>query len=174
MPLSFSTLELIDPNSLQWPLLYRMSISKGYVRNILKTQSVSNLRGHTKFFSAWRMLRRGAKCKIQPTEKPRMDKTRLHFICQKQFRAITITQSPLTVFTFPLMWALKSHPSMNELKTQKILCAYCGEKISVLLDCSVEHQQYIEDCQVCCRPITFDVSIGPDNDITVAVSHENE
>jgi len=63
---------------------------------------------------------------------------------------------------------------MNELKTKKILCPYCGEKISVLLDCSVEHQQYIEDCQVCCRPITFDVSIGPDNDITVAVSHENE
>jgi hypothetical protein len=63
---------------------------------------------------------------------------------------------------------------MNELKTKKIHCPYCREKISVALDCSIEHQQYIEDCQVCCRPITFNVSIGPDSEITVAVSHENE
>ncbi|MBC7464661.1 MAG: CPXCG motif-containing cysteine-rich protein [Bdellovibrio sp.] len=33
-------------------------------------------------------------------------------------------------------------------------CPYCLEKISMLLDVSIEdHQTYIEDCEVCCQPI---------------------
>ena len=33
-------------------------------------------------------------------------------------------------------------------------CPYCLEKISMLLDISVdEAQSYIEDCEVCCQPI---------------------
>jgi hypothetical protein len=63
---------------------------------------------------------------------------------------------------------------MNELKNREILCPYCGEKINVLLDCSIDHQQYIEDCQVCCRPIIFDVSVGIDGEVLVTVTSENE
>ena len=37
-------------------------------------------------------------------------------------------------------------------------CPYCWEEISVLLDPSVSKQTYIEDCEVCCRPIEFRVS----------------
>ncbi len=37
-------------------------------------------------------------------------------------------------------------------------CPYCWEEISVLLDPSVSRQTYIEDCEVCCRPIEFHVS----------------
>lgn len=32
-------------------------------------------------------------------------------------------------------------------------CPYCWEEISMLLDTSVNHQTYIEDCEVCCNPI---------------------
>ncbi|MGC6431683.1 MAG: CPXCG motif-containing cysteine-rich protein [Jejuia sp.] len=32
-------------------------------------------------------------------------------------------------------------------------CPYCWENISMLLDDSVGHQTYIEDCEVCCNPI---------------------
>jgi hypothetical protein len=32
-------------------------------------------------------------------------------------------------------------------------CPYCWERISMLLDASVEEQTYVEDCEVCCRPI---------------------
>ena len=32
-------------------------------------------------------------------------------------------------------------------------CPHCGEEISVVLDLSVQRQSYIEDCEVCCRPI---------------------
>ncbi|MBR9912461.1 MAG: CPXCG motif-containing cysteine-rich protein [Gammaproteobacteria bacterium] len=63
---------------------------------------------------------------------------------------------------------------MNELTSHRIHCPYCGEAITVLVDCSVDEQHYIEDCQVCCRPINFDVSVDPDGDASVVVSHENE
>ena len=32
-------------------------------------------------------------------------------------------------------------------------CPYCWAEISMLLDASVSHQVYIEDCEVCCNPI---------------------
>ena len=32
-------------------------------------------------------------------------------------------------------------------------CPYCGQYISMMLDLSVRSQTYIEDCEVCCRPI---------------------
>jgi transcription elongation factor Elf1 len=32
-------------------------------------------------------------------------------------------------------------------------CPYCGETISMVLDLSVPAQSYVEDCEVCCRPI---------------------
>jgi len=32
-------------------------------------------------------------------------------------------------------------------------CPYCWERISMILDSSEENSDYIEDCEVCCRPI---------------------
>lgn len=32
-------------------------------------------------------------------------------------------------------------------------CPYCWQEISMILDLSVAAQSYIEDCEVCCRPI---------------------
>ncbi len=37
-------------------------------------------------------------------------------------------------------------------------CPFCGETISVLLDPSVGHQKYIEDCEICCNPLELDVT----------------
>lgn len=34
-------------------------------------------------------------------------------------------------------------------------CPCCGEAISVLLDMSVAAQEYVEDCEVCCRPLVI-------------------
>ena len=43
--------------------------------------------------------------------------------------------------------------SYEELE-QFFQCPYCLEEISILLDLSVDDSQsYIEDCEVCCRPI---------------------
>ncbi len=35
-------------------------------------------------------------------------------------------------------------------------CPYCGENISMLIDCNYTNQLYTEDCEVCCRPIEID------------------
>ena len=32
-------------------------------------------------------------------------------------------------------------------------CPYCGENISMLIDLSFDNQKYVEDCEVCCKPI---------------------
>ncbi len=32
-------------------------------------------------------------------------------------------------------------------------CPYCWQEISFVLDLSAGEQTYIEDCEVCCRPI---------------------
>jgi len=55
----------------------------------------------------------------------------------------------------------------NRLEELAIQCPYCWQTIQVLIDCSVEAQEYIEDCQVCCRPIVFDVLVDDDGYPTV-------
>ena len=62
--------------------------------------------------------------------------------------------------------------SRNRLAENDIQCPYCWELITVLIDCSVESQEYIEDCQVCCRPILFDVAVDDDGYPTVSVSSD--
>lgn len=32
-------------------------------------------------------------------------------------------------------------------------CPACGAPISVVLDLSVDEQEYVEDCEICCRPL---------------------
>ena len=63
---------------------------------------------------------------------------------------------------------------MNLMTPRDIQCPYCGETIEVLLDCSIPQQDYIEDCQVCCRPIDFSVAVDHEGDPQVTVAHENE
>lgn len=38
--------------------------------------------------------------------------------------------------------------------TAETTCPHCGESIMLFLDLSVESQEYIEDCSVCCQPMT--------------------
>ncbi len=42
---------------------------------------------------------------------------------------------------------------MSRVEEHFYSCPYCGETISSLLDLSEATQRYIEDCEVCCRPI---------------------
>ena len=63
---------------------------------------------------------------------------------------------------------------MNPLTEKDIGCPYCGETITVLIDGTLPEQNYIEDCEVCCRPIVFDVVVDVDGDVTVSVRAENE
>lgn len=63
---------------------------------------------------------------------------------------------------------------MKELVETSIDCPYCGESIDVLLNPDEADQSYVEDCQVCCRPIVFNVMEDVDGDLQVTVRVENE
>ncbi|MEJ2129905.1 MAG: CPXCG motif-containing cysteine-rich protein [Woeseiaceae bacterium] len=63
---------------------------------------------------------------------------------------------------------------MPELIEQDIGCPCCGENITILVDDSLPDQQYIEDCQVCCRPIIMNVTVDANGDVSVAAMAENE
>ena len=63
---------------------------------------------------------------------------------------------------------------MPELSEQPISCPYCGENITILVDDSLPEQEYVEDCQVCCRPIVLRVSVDMDGDASVSAIAENE
>lgn len=48
------------------------------------------------------------------------------------------------------------------------LCPYCGETNYVGVDpLSANRQQFIEDCPVCCSPISFTVRIDSAGDVFV-------
>jgi hypothetical protein len=62
---------------------------------------------------------------------------------------------------------------MQELTETTISCPYCAEPNGVLLDPQEADQSYIEDCQVCCRPIVFVLSAN-DGEISARVLAEND
>ncbi len=45
-------------------------------------------------------------------------------------------------------------------ESRRVACPYCGEHFYIFVDTSVGRQQYIEDCQICCQPINFRISIS--------------
>ena len=63
---------------------------------------------------------------------------------------------------------------MNQLTEQSIGCPYCGETIKILIDSSDMAQQYIEDCQVCCKPINLLVSESINGEFEVSVYSEDD
>jgi len=48
---------------------------------------------------------------------------------------------------------------INQLLEVAVQCPYCWEEITLLIDASIEMQEYVEDCEVCCRPIDFVVEV---------------
>jgi hypothetical protein len=63
---------------------------------------------------------------------------------------------------------------MHSLTERPIDCPYFGETIRILIEPSDMDQQYIEDCQVCCRPINFLVYENMNGDIDVNVFSEDD
>jgi cysteine-rich CPXCG protein len=56
-----------------------------------------------------------------------------------------------------------------------VLCPYCGEINEIGLDPGGgRRQEYVEDCQVCCRPWRVQVSYLPDGGADVSVEAEQQ
>ncbi|MEC9375923.1 MAG: CPXCG motif-containing cysteine-rich protein [Pseudomonadota bacterium] len=41
------------------------------------------------------------------------------------------------------------------LEESNITCPFCWQNLEITLDLSIDDQEYIEDCQVCCNPINI-------------------
>lgn len=75
---------------------------------------------------------------------------------------------------------------MAFLEQRAIGCPYCGESITILIEPSegaalgdvytdyTEPYEYIEDCQVCCRPIRIHVSVDYSGETQAQGFSENE
>jgi len=53
--------------------------------------------------------------------------------------------------------------------TAEVMCPHCGETILLFLDLSVESQSYIEDCSVCCQPMTVSYTAADGELVDVSV-----
>jgi hypothetical protein len=53
-------------------------------------------------------------------------------------------------------------------------CPYCGEPITLLIDTSCEEQSYVEDCEVCCRPIVVNVFVDEDGQVGFSLNREDD
>ena len=59
---------------------------------------------------------------------------------------------------------------------ERSYCPYCGELIELLIDTSIAQQEYVEDCEVCCRPMVGSCTLtqGVAEEALVAVRREDD
>lgn len=62
---------------------------------------------------------------------------------------------------------------MNTEDTVQVQCPYCAQSFEVLVDCSIEHQEYAEECEVCNRPVELIIDISPTGEVTVTTRGED-
>ncbi|HEX7816887.1 CPXCG motif-containing cysteine-rich protein [Dyella sp.] len=63
--------------------------------------------------------------------------------------------------------------SREGIEFVSVNCPYCGESIDLAVDTSVESQRYIEDCQVCCKPMVVSVDVDEQGEPSVNVWSED-
>jgi hypothetical protein len=53
------------------------------------------------------------------------------------------------------------------------VCDSCGEEIALAVDLSAgEHQEFVEDCPVCCRPNVIRVDFDADGEASARAERE--
>ncbi len=62
---------------------------------------------------------------------------------------------------------------INRLLEVGVQCPYCWERFTLLVDGSVDQQEYVEDCEICCRPIDFSIVIDDDERARVAARQQD-
>lgn len=63
--------------------------------------------------------------------------------------------------------------SMNPVQFTNIFCPCCNSPMELVVDCTVMHQQYIETCEVCCRPFVVEASVLGDDPAAIRVGRED-
>jgi hypothetical protein len=50
-----------------------------------------------------------------------------------------------------------SPPALAPEEFVAVRCPYCGERLQTRVDLTADEPSYVEDCEVCCRPIEFHI-----------------
>ena len=48
---------------------------------------------------------------------------------------------------------------MALIESATVQCPCCWELIEIVVDCSLGDQSYVEDCEVCCRPMHLHITV---------------
>ena len=51
---------------------------------------------------------------------------------------------------------------MALVESTTVECPFCWEPIEIVVDCSQGDQSYVEDCEVCCRPMQLHITVDAD------------
>ena len=63
---------------------------------------------------------------------------------------------------------------MAPSESAHIDCPYCGESLEITVETSVGRQDYIEDCQVCCKPIQVRIRVSADGTSSLDARREDD
>ena len=81
------------------------------------------------------------------------------------------------IFLFPLLFDV-GQVSREQMKNMwdfvEIMCPYCGEFQQTDVDISAGSQDYWQDCQVCCSPILFELTVDDDHEFRVSVKRDDD
>lgn len=55
------------------------------------------------------------------------------------------------------VWEPASGRRVSPEEFVAVCCPYCGERLETRVDLTTDEAAYVEDCEVCCRPIEFHI-----------------
>ncbi len=60
------------------------------------------------------------------------------------------------------------------IQSSEVFCPYCGQLNEISVDYSIDIQEYVEDCTVCCRPMTLSIYTDEDGHNNVDARSDND
>jgi hypothetical protein len=57
--------------------------------------------------------------------------------------------------------------------TTIVQCPYCWQELEIAVDTSAGEQSYVEDCQVCCRPMLVRIEVEDGELLSASAEMEN-
>jgi len=62
---------------------------------------------------------------------------------------------------------------MDTEQQVEVQCPYCAQTFEIVVDCSIEHQEYTEECEVCDRPVELVIDVSPEGEVSVVTRGED-
>lgn len=63
----------------------------------------------------------------------------------------------------------------DRLEEHVINCPCCGSRFTALVDSTEAGDEYVQDCEICCRPLRFVLAAGPEPGlIELTVTREDD